>query len=284
MWKLIEWSNTQSVAVVVSTLLVSAVSVPAAAATSDGNRGRQGGTERDKVLVQNLFNNGVADPGKLSLYPRAETVRALVSEQATATGQFGVGIAFMLAVVHYNYRTNRRLVVTAATACIRKKRTPTSYDEEMAFYVCDLFERGDTSLLDTLFDIGLHSDGDLTEGIGTELGDVVEKRPRLFLRCLSRRPVPQQRDLALLAGSQDGGGMSDADLKRVRASLKAIERSNSVLGPTARLCLRQIERANAQARSAMQKLNGLQKCGRHTKSMTPSRGQLLAVAAESAIG
>jgi hypothetical protein len=251
--KCFDRSNRQCAMLIV---LISAFPVGSASgrarATSGRNQDDQRHAEHDNAILQDLFKDRVPDPKRLSLYPRAQALRALVSEQARATGERGVAVAYLLAVLHHKYAANRNRVVMAATAYIRKTGRATWPDEDKAFYVCDMFDRGDTSLLATLFDIGLHSDADLAEGIGTELGDVVMKRPRLFLASLARRPAHQQRELAHLAGAMDGGGMSDGDLRRVRASLKAIERSSRRLGPTARLCLKQIERANAQAHGARQ--------------------------------
>ena len=118
-------------------------------------------------------------------------------------------------------------------------------DELAAGYLCELFDRGDTLLLEPLLEAGPNSDGALAELLGTFYSDLVLKNPRLFIRYLSKRPVKQQRHIAWLAGATDGSGMAPSQIRKARLKLRRLESEGGTTAKTARLCLIEIERANS---------------------------------------
>jgi hypothetical protein len=120
--------------------------------------------------------------------------------------------------------------------------------EDTAGYLIGLYDRGDRSLLRPLLDAGLHSDGALAEILGDFYSNVLEKNPRAFLSSLRSRPTVQQRHLCWSAGVTDGGGMGTQMLLNVRHSLRVISsRRKDRLSPVARVCLANVNRANASS-------------------------------------
>ena len=123
-------------------------------------------------------------------------------------------------------------------------------NEDTAIYLIGLFDQGDRALLKPLLDAGRNSDAALAEALGTFYSEVLLKHPHLFLRALVSRPLEEQRGLAYLAGGTDGGGMSDDDLRDVRRTLQHIsQQRRSRLALVAGICLIEINKANAAARS-----------------------------------
>ena len=120
-------------------------------------------------------------------------------------------------------------------------------NEDTAGYLIGLYDRGDQSLLLPLLDAGLHSDGALTEILGDFYSHVLSKQPRTFLSALRSRPKTRQRHLCWMAGHTDGSGMGTEMLRRVQHSLRVISsRPNDSLSTVARICLTNVNRANAK--------------------------------------
>jgi hypothetical protein len=119
-------------------------------------------------------------------------------------------------------------------------------NEDTAGYLIGLYDHGDQSLLQPLLNAGLHSDGALAEILGDFYSDVLSKKTRAFLSAVGSRPRTQQRHLCWMAGHTDGSGMRPEMLRRVQHSLRVIssQRNNS-LSPVARVCLANVNRANA---------------------------------------
>jgi len=118
--------------------------------------------------------------------------------------------------------------------------------EDTAGYLIGLYDHGDHVLLRPLLDAGVHSDGALSEMLGDFYSNVLSKNTRSFLSSLRSRPVKQQAHLCWMAGVTDGGGMATEMLRDVRHSLRVISsRRNDALSPVARVCLANVNRANA---------------------------------------
>jgi hypothetical protein len=97
-----------------------------------------------------------------------------------------------------------------------------------------------------LLDAGRTSDGALGEILGNFYSNVLVKTPRAFLFALRSRPSKQQRHLCWMAGATDGSGMGTEMLRQVRHSLRVISsRRNDSLSSVARICLINVNRANA---------------------------------------
>jgi hypothetical protein len=117
--------------------------------------------------------------------------------------------------------------------------------EDTAQYVIGFYERGDHTVLQPLFTSGLTSDGALSEMLGTFFGELLWKDPVSFLHALSTRPRREQPKLSFLAGSTDGSGMPSDWLTDVRRSLRKISSARVPLSSVARICLREVNRANS---------------------------------------
>lgn len=139
---------------------------------------------------------------------------------------------------------DRNHVVSALRECTRK--TPSNDCEIVVEQAIRMFGRGDKTLLKPLLDLGLKSDGGLSEMLGSFFGeDVLLKSPRLFLSGIARRPRREQTALAFLAGAMDGGGMSKDMLRDVRRKLRPISQlQNDPLAPVAKICLSSVVAAN----------------------------------------
>jgi hypothetical protein len=139
---------------------------------------------------------------------------------------------------------SRKRVVDALHSCVRK---PLRIEcQEVVDQAIDLYQRGDKIVLNPLLDLGLKSDGHMSETLGIFFGeDVLWKNPRLFLLSLVSRPKQQQRTLAFLAGAMDGGGMEENVFRDVRAKLLRISRrANDPLSSIAKVCLSSVVQAN----------------------------------------
>jgi hypothetical protein len=77
-----------------------------------------------------------------------------------------------------------------------------------------------------------------SEFVGTFLSETVAKSPDSFLDAVGSLPVPSQKKVCYFAGLADGGGMTPANLRRVRKAVAA------KFDDVAARCLREIEDAN----------------------------------------
>jgi hypothetical protein len=142
---------------------------------------------------------------------------------------------------------NRTEVLRTFKACIRPNRLTTlDCSEDFVGNVIDLYDRGDHSLLKPLLDVGLSSDGALSEMLGDLYSHVLSKNPRRFLAFVQSRPIKQKRHLCWMAGATDGSRMGTQMLHDVRHSLRVISsRGADSLSSVARICLANVNRANA---------------------------------------
>jgi len=144
--------------------------------------------------------------------------------------------------------TSKGQLISALRKCARKAASNDCVD--VADEAIEMYRRGDKTLLKPLLDLGLRSDGFLSEILFSFFGeDVLQKSPRLFLNAIASRPKSQQRELAFLAGTMDGSGMPENVLKEVRAKLRHIStQRNDPLAQIAKLCLSRVEAANRASR------------------------------------
>ena len=177
-------------------------------------------TGDDEVIRALLPNGNWADTKQLRRFERADEIRALKEAQVGAKDWRGVSIAYLLATLKYDYAANRKIVLDKYKSC---EHQPFPHAAECWDAVSEpmigLFRSGDHIFLRPLLEIGLHSDGALSESLGDFYSSTLWKRPRLFLGVLSELPPKTQRVDAMLAGTVDGGGMEPKMLSDVRLSL-----------------------------------------------------------------
>jgi hypothetical protein len=117
--------------------------------------------------------------------------------------------------------------------------------EGTAEYLIKLYENGDKALLKPLLEAGLTSDGALSQVLGDFYSNVLWKNPRAFLQALrSYSRTTDQQTLSRLAATTDGSGMSGNMLRDVRRNLHRIRSEHGPLGPIAKICLSEVDKAN----------------------------------------
>lgn len=140
--------------------------------------------------------------------------------------------------------TKRKRLLIQLKGCSTRPVT-LGCSDETAEEVIKLYQRGDKSVLRSLLDAGLTSDGALSATLGDFYAQLLLKRPLEFLQALTARPEKEQRKLSWLAGATDGSGMSPETRGKVQASLgKLAKQSGGKLASTARICLSEITKVN----------------------------------------
>lgn len=121
--------------------------------------------------------------------------------------------------------------------------------ENVAEHLISLYEHGDKELLHPLLDAGLKSDGALSQSLGSFYGELLAKHPKTFMTALVKRPVPEQRELAFMAGVMDGSGMPEDKLRKVRTALRQLAAQKQTrLVSVVNLCLDEVNKANRSNR------------------------------------
>lgn len=174
----------------------------------------------------------------LSPAQKGKAVNQLQAIQKQATGERSQEVAFLLAAYGSDYEKNRDYLIHTLRGCTSPSIKFGCNDNTGAFLIV-LYERGHKELLEPLMLFGKDSyNAALAEGVGAFYGEVLVKNPTEFLDTIRRFPPKTQRRVCELAGAGDGGGISPADLKRVRKQLTA--KSDEV----AAKCWRAVEAAN----------------------------------------
>jgi len=140
---------------------------------------------------------------------------------------------------------NRVVALRTLKGCATRPIT-LGCSEDTAGYLIALYDRGDRALLKPLLAAGPSSDGALSEILGDFYSNVLSKDPRVFLASVRSQPRKQHGHLCWMAGVTDGSGMGTEMLRDVRHSLRVISsRRNDPLSSVARICLANVNRANA---------------------------------------
>jgi len=202
---------------------------------------------KTKEILRTLVPNEYAEATKLSSVNHNEAVSALSEEQERAIGMRAISIAYLLAALGDNYEDNRDKVTSAIADC--RSGIITDSCDLIVGYGIDLFNRGDKSFLKTLLDVGIGSDGALSESLGDFYANVLWKQPDLFLQGVSGYPNNQQAELARLAGAADGFGMGDDMLRDVRNSLQQLSAQKNPLAPVAKTCLDGVNKGDKLAKT-----------------------------------
>ena len=122
---------------------------------------------------------------------------------------------------------------------------PDTCDVLTVYRVANLYERGDTSVLQKLMAVAPNSRGVLSVALGDVFTDLLCRKPRSFLRAVAKRPRSEQDKLLFLAVAGDGSGMGCEELDSLRKRLRVMARSrNDGLSGLAARCLVQVDKYN----------------------------------------
>jgi hypothetical protein len=110
----------------------------------------------DEEIIRALMPNGDwAEERNLNQFKRADEIRALKKAQREAKGWRAVSVAYLLAVLDYEYTANRKIVVDKHNSC-RKETYPHTLAcwDQVSEFLMGLFRRGDHPLLKPLLAMG----------------------------------------------------------------------------------------------------------------------------------
>ena len=194
---------------------------------------------RGQDIVGTLLPDGA--PGRLVLpkpTERPRVIRQLRALQAATPGDRPQQVAFLLAALGADYERNRDFLLWALKGCEDPKITH-GCDAFTGQYLSYLYEHGHHEILAPLLASGVKSNAaESKEYLGAFFSELVAKSPNEFLDAVRHFPVPTQKKMCSFAGYGDGSGMAEADLRKARKQLGAMN------DEVARRCLRQIEAAN----------------------------------------
>lgn len=145
-------------------------------------------------------------------------------------------------------KMTRARALRGLRSCAKRPRGAGCSDYSSDFLINRYFRmRDDLEVLKVLLDTEPYGDGALSEGLGTFYGEMLEKRPRVFLRAIAGRPAKERRAVCDAAGRADGGGMSEKGLRSVRANLGRVARGRDArLARVARACWAAASEANSR--------------------------------------
>jgi hypothetical protein len=146
-------------------------------------------------------------------------------------------------------KMTRARALKGLKGCAKRPRDRDCNDWSADFLI-DAYWRGDRGALKALLDAEPYGDGAMAEGLGTFYSEMLEKRPRVFLRAIARRPARERGALCDAAGLTDGGGLDDPMRRTIRANLKRIERGRDRrLARVARACWAAASEADRRTKS-----------------------------------
>jgi hypothetical protein len=148
-------------------------------------------------------------------------------------------------------KMTRARALAGLRGCAKRPKDVGCSDDSADFLINRYFRgRDDPEVLKVLLDVQPYGDGALSEGLGTFYSEMLEKRPRVFLRAIAGRPAKERHALCDAAGRTDGSGMSDKTERAVRANLVRITRErHSGLAPVARACWADVSEGDRRAKS-----------------------------------
>ncbi len=181
--------------------------------------------ESVKTFAEDQGPRGQEALRNLEGYPRPELLEALrnLDRSLPAADKLRPQIAFLLCWLNQDYDTNVRTIEAALS-----KSSPYQgfHADDAETLLSRLIQRGKKDLLKPLFESASWSDGALSEGLGTTFSRELLNDPEQFLNQVSLSPAnTRERVYALIKSSNS---LSDADLKKLRASLSSIPTTSSV--------------------------------------------------------
>lgn len=154
--------------------------------------------DKSSEIISAILPNDFADANELEKFASDDVIKALQLIEADANQTRTLGIAYIFVVLKHDAAKNSAKIGTTLRECGRRGIGLENANdcEAAANYGMDLFDRGDKAFLNPLLDVGLKSDGALSEGLGVFFAAVLQKEPERFLQTLLKRPVREQRELA----------------------------------------------------------------------------------------
>jgi hypothetical protein len=169
---------------------------------------------------------------------RERVIRRLNAAQAGAEGSRAQEVAFLLAVLGADYERHRDYLLWVMKGC-EVPEIKHGCNFMTGDYLIFLYEHGHPEILAPLLSSNANSyNAAGSESVGSFMSELVAKSPKEFLDAVRSFPPSKQERVCFLAGAGDGGGITPAELRKVRKQLGAMNEE------TARRCLQQIEKAN----------------------------------------
>lgn len=137
--------------------------------------------------------------------PLAGMLNALIKQQADASDGHARDIAYELAVLRFDYPTNRDHLLSVLNRCLlRPKESPENdeCDGDLLKFVVNLYWRGDSALLLPLLRIA-DTRRDVIDDIGGFYADLLERRGKSALDAMQHLPEAQQALVCRLAYEDD---------------------------------------------------------------------------------
>ena len=133
--------------------------------------------------------------------------------------------------------------------CGKQPRDAGCSDYSTDFLINRYFQRrDDPEVLKALLDAQPYGDGAMSEGLGDFYSQMLEKRPRVFLRAIAARPSKERHALCDAAGTTDGSGFNERARRAIRSNLKRIGR-DARLARVARACWADASAADASTKN-----------------------------------
>ncbi|OYT72501.1 MAG: hypothetical protein CFK52_04670 [Chloracidobacterium sp. CP2_5A] len=197
----------------------------------------------ENPLLSELLADDYADAEELEYYDRNAVRRALLDEQARATGRRAVAVAYLLAALDEDYARNRDVVLAALDA---RLADPTD-DDDVIEYAITLCKRGDQTLRQPLFAAAGRCVGEAAELLGTFYAELIASDVDGFLEVLRRFPAGEQRRIAdlmaqsLVVTSEEQ--VSDDQFDNLYDTLtRRVAQGKSPICAAARQCLEALDR------------------------------------------
>ena len=136
---------------------------------------------------------------ELGAAQKVEAVNKLEALRLSTTGKRRQNVSFLLAALGSHYVTNRDHLVGILNGCGARQ---TECDADTADLLIGLYHRSHREVLYPILRAGLHSNGALSELLGSFYGELLVNAPADFMSSLRRLGAPGQEAACGLVGRQ----------------------------------------------------------------------------------
>ncbi len=190
-----------------------------------------------EALISYFLPDDLAYPDRLNQVPRETALKALMMAQSDAKGTKADGIAYLLVILGADPEANRDRLVESLRACTRD---PEPCDDRLISYLGNLFQRGNTLVLDPLLDASKVGDSNLAEVLSSTYQDMLAHDPRTVLSAISRRSNKDQRRICQMIAAGDGSGLPADTAAELTSKLEELARTVGPVASTAMLCVNEV--------------------------------------------